>query len=382
LLALAVGMLISGAENIGIVDFQRTLAFDKEFTLLLAPRILGIVACVASAYVWRSYWALVVGLLTTRCIRLLGTYLIHSYRPRLSLRAWRQIVGFSFWSWMLAWVSLIRDRIDNFAIGRLLGTTQVGLYAIAWDVGFLTSTELVLPICRALFPGLAQIRSRGSDVADAYFRAISATLVITLPAGIGVALVADPLMRLVVGPRWVAAIPLVQIFAVVGIFRVVTYISTTLLTVFGMLQIQFASTSTILVIRIALLIILISHFGLVGAGFAVAAVAVVEEGFYLVVTFRRFNLRPTDLFASNWRSAFATAAMAVGVLLMKDVFSWGPNPTFGHFFSQVLGGALIYGTVLLVTWLAAGRPPGAEKQVIAVAREAARLLRRRRLPSR
>ena len=154
------------------------------------------------------------------------------------------------------------------------------------------------------------MRSRGRDVADAYFRAISATLVITLPAGVGIALVADPLIRLAVGPRWVAAIPLVQIFAVVGIFRVVTHISTTLLTVYGMLQVQFASTTIILLIRFTLLIVLISHFGLVGAGFAVAAAAVLEEGFYLVVTFRRFNLRPVDLFAGNWRAAVATAAMA------------------------------------------------------------------------
>ena len=84
------------------VDFQRDLAFEKEFGLYLAPRILGIVACLTAAYVWRSYWALVVGILTTRSIEMLCSYLMHSYRPRLSLRAWRQIVGFSFWSWMLA----------------------------------------------------------------------------------------------------------------------------------------------------------------------------------------------------------------------------------------------------------------------------------------
>ncbi|HVC62808.1 MAG TPA: lipopolysaccharide biosynthesis protein [Acetobacteraceae bacterium] len=382
LLALSAAMFISSLENIGIVDFQRSLAFEKEFSLLLAPRILGIVACVTTAYVWRSYWALVVGILTTRGTRMLCTYVIHSYRPRLSLRAWRQIVGFSFWSWMLAWVSLIRDRIDNFVIGRMLGATQVGLYSIAWDIGFLTSTELVAPICRALFPGLVQVRSRGNDVADAYFRAISATLVVILPAGIGIALVADPLMRLVVGPRWLAAIPLVQIFAVVGIFRVVTFISTTLLTVFGMLKVQFASTLSILLVRFTLLIIMIDHFGLVGSGFAVATVALLEEGFYLILTFRRFNLRPAKLLASNWRSVIATATMAGAVILMRNALSWGTNPTFGDFFAQVFGGALTYVIVLLGAWLAAGRPLGAEAQVISVAREVARLLRRRWLPAR
>jgi O-antigen/teichoic acid export membrane protein len=381
LLALAAAMFIRALENIGVVDFQRNLAFEKEFGLYLAPRILGIVACLTTAYMWRSYWALVVGILTARSTEVVCTYLMHSYRPRLSLRAWRQIVGFSFWSWMLSWVSLIRDRIDAFAIGRLLGATQVGLYSIAFDVGFMTSTELVGPICRALFSGLAQVKSRGKDVADAYFRAISATLVVTLPAGIGIALVADPLIRLAVGPRWVAAIPLVQIFAIVGTLRVVTYISTTLLTVYGMLQVQFVSTTAILLIRFALLIVLIGRFGLVGAGFAVAAAAILEEAFYLVVAFRRFNLRPSDLLAGNWRSALATAAMAGVVLSISGVFSRGPNPTFGHLFAQVLGGALTYVAVLVAAWLAAGRPSGAEAQVIAVAREAARLLQRRWRPA-
>jgi lipopolysaccharide exporter len=310
------------------------------------------------------------------------TYIMHRYRPRLSLRAWRQIVGFSFWTWMLAWVSLIRDRIDAFAIGRLLGATQVGLSSIAFEVGFLPTTELVGPICRALFPGLVQVRNRGSDVADAYFRAISATLVITLPAGVGIALVSDPLVRLAVGPRWVAAIPLVQIFAVIGIFRVVTSISTTLLSVYGMLQVQFASSLVLLAIRLGLLLVLIAHFGLIGSGYAAGAVAILEEAFYLIVTFRRFNLRPTALFASNWRPAIASAAMGWVVLSMGGVLGWGATPTFGQLAAQVLGGAVAYAIVLFVAWRAAGSPWGAEAQVLAVAREAARVVQRRWAPVR
>ena len=382
LLALAAGLSISAAENIGIVDFQRNLAFEREFGLYLAPRILGIAACLSVAYVYRSYWALVVGILTTRSLRLLCSYLMHPYRPRLSLRAWRQIVGFSFWSWMLAWVSMIRDRIDNFTIGRMLGTTQVGLYSIACDVGLLGANELVAPITRALFPGLVQVRIHGKDVADAYFRAISATLVLVMPGGAGVALVASPLIQLVAGPRWGAAVPLIQIFAVVGAFRVVTYISTTLMTVYGMLQVQFASTAGILLVRFTLLLVLIGRFGLVGAGYAVAIVAILEEAFYLVVTFRRFHLRPAKLFAGNWRSAIATAAMVAVVVPMQTMFEWGPAATIGHLAVQVLGGAVTYMVVLFFAWVLSGRPWGPEAQIIAVARDAARLVQRRGLAAR
>jgi len=376
LLALAAATFMAAVENIGIIDFQRDLAFNREFKLLLAPRLLGIVACVATAYIWRSYWALVVGILTARSARLACSYLMHDYRPRLSLRALTRLAGFSFWSWMLAWVSLLRERIDNFVIGRLLGAADVGLYSIAWDVGFIPFNELVAPICRVLFPGLTQVRNRGSDIADAYFRAVSATLLLTLPAGIGIALVADPLIRLAAGERWAAAIPLVQIFGIVGIFRVVTYIGATLLTVFGVLQVQFAITMFTLLVRLGLLVVLIGRFGLVGAGFAVAIVAILEEICYLFLTFRRFGLRLTDLLRNNWRSAVATAVMTGAVVLLKHAL--GTEATFAHLFAEVGTGAAAYAAALLAVWLASGQPRGAESVVLNIAREAALSLRRRR----
>jgi len=376
LLALAVATFMGAVENIGVIDFQRDLAFNREFNLLLAPRILGIVACIVTAYIWRTYWALVVGILTSRSARLACTYLMHDYRPHLSLRALSRLVGFSFWSWMLAWVSLIRERIDNFVIGRLLGAADVGLYSISWDVGFITFNELVAPICRVLFPGLTQVRNRGSDIADAYFRAVSATLLLTFPAGIGIALVADPLIRLAAGERWIAAIPLVQIFGIVGIFRVVTYMGATLLTVFGVLQVQFSITMFMLLVRFGLLVVLIDRFGLVGAGFAVAIVAILEEICYLVLTFRRFGLRLTDLLRNNWRSAIATAVMAGAVVFLKRAL--GTEATFLHLFAQIATGAVVYAAALLAAWLMAGRPRGAESVILNIAREAVRSLQRRR----
>jgi lipopolysaccharide exporter len=370
LLALAAGMLISSFENIGVIDFQRDIAFEKEFGLQLAPRILGIAACIVVAVVWRTYWALVVGIMTTRCTRTLFTYLMHSYRPHLSLRAWRRIAAFSFWTWMLAWITLIRDRVDNFVLGRMLGAIAVGEYTVARDVGFITSTELVMPICRALFPGLTQVRNRGADVADAYFRAISMTLVLALPASVGIALVADPMIRLAVGARWVASIPLLQIFALVGIFRVVTFVGTTLLTVYAMLEVQFHSTTVILLIRFVLLIVLIDRFGLVGSGIAVAMVAIIEEVYYLIVTFRRFKLRPMKLLTTNARSVAATVVMTATIIATTEIH--GPISSLIQLLALVAGGAVIYSGVLLAMWQAAGRPWGAEAQVLALLREATR----------
>ncbi len=265
MVALAAAMLMSSLENIGIVDFHREFAFGKEFRLFVLPRIAGIVLGMAVAFYWRSYWALIVGIFTTRCLRALLSYVMHPYRPGLSLRAWRGMLTFSTWAWVLSLVVLIRDRIDSFVIGRMLGPAQVGIYTVGWEIGFATSAELIMPLCRALFPSFSTLRNRAADIADAYFRVISAAMLVIMPASTGIALVAQPLVRIALGDRWIVAVPIVQIFALIGAMKVVGSISSTLLRVYGRQLMQVHIASVTIVIRFVLsLLLLVSRMGLIG----------------------------------------------------------------------------------------------------------------------
>jgi hypothetical protein len=54
LIALALGTLLDGFANIGIVDFRRELTFGKEFQLWLLPRLIGIILTLAVAFTWRN----------------------------------------------------------------------------------------------------------------------------------------------------------------------------------------------------------------------------------------------------------------------------------------------------------------------------------------
>ncbi len=314
MMVLAVAMLMSSLENIGIVDYQRHLAFDKEFLLYVVPRIMGIGLGLITAWYLRSYWALVVGIFTTRSLRAVLSYVMHPYRPRFALTAWRRILSFSAWAWGLSVAGIARDRIDSFVIGRLLGAAAVGIYTVGWEIGFAASVELVLPLSRALFSTFSILRNRAKDIPDAYFRVMSTTMLVTLPASTGIALVADPLVRLALGQRWVNAVPLVQVFAVVGAFKVVGSISGTLLRVFGLQQVQVKILSVTVVVRLALLIVLVNSMGLLGAALAAGATSAIDDLALLLLTFRRFKVRAMDLLLSNWRCFVATASMAVTVL--------------------------------------------------------------------
>lgn len=369
LLALAVATLVGSLVNIGTVDFRRDLAFDKEFRLLVVPRLGSIAVAVAVALIWRSYWALISGILTGHLLGVAFSYVMHPYRPRLTLRGWRHLAGFSFWSWMISLAALVRDRSDTFVIGRVLGSTAVGIYEIGTEIGMLPITELVSPIARATFPGFSAARHSGMDAAETYRRIVAAVVLVTLPAGIGISLVADPLVRLALGAQWLGATPLLQILGVAGTITVLGTVSGTLYSAHGVLRPAFGITATAAAVRIVLLVLLIRQFGLVGGAIAVALGMLLEHTGYVVDTCRRFGVQFSDLLRSTWRCLLATAAMAA--TLMSTGLGWQTAAGSRWESAWTLAAAVAIGLVsyagtLLALWITAGRPPGAESDLARV----------------
>lgn len=371
LLALAGAALADGLMNIGIVDFRRSFAFDKEFRLLLLPRLASIAATIGFALIWRNYWALVAGILVNRTLRLVASYAMHPHRPRPTLRAWRMMVGFSVWTWLTSLVELARDRSATLLVGRLLGAAQVGIFAIGAEVAALPTTELVEPLCRAAYSAFAQARHEALDVADTYLRVLATTFLITLPAGFGISLVADPLIRLAFGRGWLAAILPLEILSASGTLMVFGLLSQTLYTAHAILRPNFRIVAASTLVRVALLILLTRSDGLTGAAVAVMLAAGVEQGLYVAGIFRRFGLGPGRLLRQVWRSLLATAAMAAA--LIGCGLGWtaqdGTVPQLAARLAvAATAGAAIYVAVLAGSWAASGRPKAAEADALAVIR--------------
>jgi len=363
LMALALTTGLAALENIGVVDFRRELAFHKDFRLSVIPRIASIIVTVAWAFAFANFWALIAGIATNRVLRVGLSYWMHPYRPRLSLAAWRRMLGFSAWTWLCASTQLIRDRIDTIVIGRLYGPASVGVYSVGWEIGSLTSTELVEPLTSALFAGFSEARRSGGGIAAGYVRAVSATFLLTLPLGIGLSALASPVVRLAFGVKWLDAIPLVQIFALVCMFKVIAYFSGVLFNAHGFMALQFRVLFASLVVRCVMLAALIGPYGLIGAVMGFAGCTAIEELLSLILVLRRFNIRGRELLLGTWRCILAASVMGITLYSLgagatpPDSGAWA---LAREILSSTAIGATTYIGTLLLAWFLSGRPSGAE----------------------
>jgi lipopolysaccharide exporter len=299
------------------------------------------------------------------------SYVMHPYRPRISLRAWRDIVGFSVWTWLLSMARMIRDRCVVMIVGGMLNPAELGVFSIGQEAATLPESEFIGPLGRACFAGFAAARRAGLSMSETYLRIVASTSVIAIPASIGISSVAAPLVYAAFGSKWMEAVPVVEILAVTGAFAVLTRISTTLFNAFAYLGSLFWTAVFISVAQIALLVPFVSYRGIVGAAIALAIAALIEMSILSVLAFRRLAMRPWDLLSRIWRCLMASAAMAV-LLALSDL-GWSTSSAtiaanVWQLFAATFVGAAVYVITLLGLWFVSGRPNGPEVDLLSIVR--------------
>jgi O-antigen/teichoic acid export membrane protein len=374
MLVMALPPLFDGASNIGAVDFRRQMRFEKEFAIMVLPKFFGIAATLTAAFLHPSYTALLYGIVTNQFLRSAMTFVMHPFRPRFSLRAWRVLINYSLWTWLFSLGVMLRTRVDTLCLGRLTDATRVGVYTVGAEVAAIPTSELVEPLCRASFAGFSAAHREGHSVTETFLRLIGIAVLVTLPAGIGLALVAGPLVRVALGPEWEPAVPVVRLLGLAGVMMVFGQISLNLLSARSLLgrltAVLFAGTA----LRVILLLALIPPLGVTGAAWASAAATVAEQGATLLLALRNLSVGPAVFVAQLVRPALAATVMAMCVWWIGERLAAADARWL--LAVQVAVGAGVYAAVLFAVWAAAGKPEGPERMISGVLkRSGAGLLR-------
>ena len=365
LYCLAAATAVDGFQNVGIVNFRKEMQFGREFAFMVTQKLIGFCVTLTLALLWREYWALVGGIVIGSVSGTILTYLMHSYRPRFCLQEWRSLLGFSKWLLLNNVLQFFAARVDVFVIGRSFGAHDLGIYNLASEIAALPTTELAAPIQRATYPGFAKISENIEGLRASYIDAVSLLLLLAVPAAAGIAVLGDPIVRLLLGPNWLDAIPLLQILALHGIIRLGGTNTGAVLLALGRPKTITKLAALNLAVLVPSFIVGIWAGGLVGAAWAVVASSCVTMIWSFVITLRAIKLSAGRLFAAIWRTWLSAAVMAAVVYAV--LFAWA-SPWLMLPISQVAAGvsvgAVVYVAVHLALWRISGRPRGAESMTL------------------
>lgn len=363
---LALASFFEGFQNVGVVDFRKKLEFHKEFLFFTAQKLVSVVVGITLAFLWRDYWALIVGIMAGKGALVVFSYLMHPYRPRFCLSEWREI--FHFTKWLLAnnILTYVYSRTDTLLIGKFLGAQSLGIYSMAFEISNLITSELVSPIRRALFPGFAKLAADREKLKTSVLDSLALIALVGTPMAAGIGLIADPLVPILLGEKWLETIPLIEVLAIYGLFHTMSTTTGPAYLALGRPQYLTALALVGAGITVPMLFYGIDRAGAYGAAIAITVATGVLLVINYAVVMRLMNLSFKRLFGAIWRTVAAVAVMAVAVLSLKSLWPAERDMVDMSFelAALVLCGALTYCGTQLALWYLSGRPDGAERHVL------------------
>jgi O-antigen/teichoic acid export membrane protein len=243
---------------------------------------------------------------------------------RVGLTGWQQILTYGSRLFAIAGVAGIAGRLSDLILGRMLGLSALGLFSRAASLNTLMWDHLHAVITRIVFVDLANQQRQGRSLRASYLATLRMITVLLWPAFAGAAVLAGPIIRLLLGPGWAgAALP----FSLLSIAALVLSSLTMTWEVF-LIRDQTALQARLEIVRNGAGLLTFAAgciFGLGGAGLARIADALLAVGLYWP-----HLQRMTDTFGRDYVPIYLHAAGVTAVAILPSVLvmaAWGWSDT-------------------------------------------------------
>ena len=369
---LSLRLFLSGLVNIGTVEFRRSLNFAKEFQFGVTRKLLTFGVTLTLAFLWKSYWALAVGVVVGHALEVVLSYIMHPFRPRLDLSRFKELWGYSVWLLFAALGRYLEGRIDEVVVAGVAPPSDLGTYAVGTEVGQLPVTEVLDPVARALFPNYARLAANLNDLARAYLQVLSGITTIAVATSVGIALVAPDLVVVMLGPKWADVAPLVVWFALAAGINGICNTVFPVLNAAGETRLSAIQTWMRVALYVPCMLWAATAGSLVYFAMAKLAVAVVLIPTFFVRLRQIVPVTWSELGHSVWRPPLAAAVMAVAVKAL-DQSVLTTDVAFLRLGACAMVGAAVFIATQLSLWAVAGAPAGFERILLRTARGALRV---------
>jgi O-antigen/teichoic acid export membrane protein len=208
---LCIPLLLEGSVSVPLARLTRRL----EFRTLAAAEVVGEIAflgvAIALLVIGRPRWSLVGGLSARMGVHALLLWYAEPYLPRRgpSRKALLELRGFAGGALGGQILHSISSNADYLLVGRMLGSSALGFYGMAWDLLRFVPDRLYKVAGRVTVPAFCRMQHEPEQLRLAYLNFLGHMSRLIVPPLVCIAVAAPELLRQIYGPQWVpAALPL------------------------------------------------------------------------------------------------------------------------------------------------------------------------------
>jgi O-antigen/teichoic acid export membrane protein len=153
-----------------------------------------------------------------------------------SLHEAGKILSFGGVSTAVTVVNMASEMLPRLAFGKLVGFDAAGLYGRALTLCQIPDRAVLSALQPVVMPAMAAHARDGGDLRQVYTRGLSLVTAVQWPVLILLALLADPVVRVLLGAQWDAAAPLLRLMAVASMALAPAFMTFPILVTMGRLR--------------------------------------------------------------------------------------------------------------------------------------------------
>ena len=233
--ALSLVIVINSFGLIQTSILSKNIDFKAQTKVSLIAGIISGIMGIILAIMGFGVWSLVVQQITSTFFRTLLLWFFSDWRPTLifSFRSLREMFGFGSRLLASGLLNQIFDNIYLLVIGKLFSARDLGFFTRALNFQELPSSTLSRMVDRVTFPVFSSIHDDPARLKRGLKKALTTLVLVNFPMMIGLAVIARPLVLMLLTEKWAESIPYLQLLCFVGLLFPLQVINLNLLKALG-----------------------------------------------------------------------------------------------------------------------------------------------------
>lgn len=217
-------------NSIGVVwnnKLIKAIAFKQIFYRSFLSTGLGGFIAVIFAFKGYGVWALVIQTYLTLIFNTILNFLHVKWIPRFIIKKeyFSDLKKFGLPLFADQSINYWVRNVDNLLVGRYLGKDPLAYYSKAYALMLLPVRQLTGTLTKVLFPSFSIIQDDKEQIATIYLKISRVIAFVAFPMMLCLSALAEPLILIVYGDKWLEVVPLFKVLSILGMFQAIATLS-------------------------------------------------------------------------------------------------------------------------------------------------------------
>ena len=213
---LGLTIVVSGVKNVQQAYVSKTMQFRRFFFSTLGGTLFSAAVGIAMAYLGFGIWALVMQQLLNAAVNTAILWLTVGWRPKrmFSLERLRGLISYGWKLLASALLDTVYLKLYQLVVGLKYTASDLAFFNKGDQLCVLVVENINASIDSVLLPVLSSEQDNKDSVREMTRRAIKTSSYIMMPIMAGMAVCAEPLIRLLLTEKWLPCVPYMQVFCI------------------------------------------------------------------------------------------------------------------------------------------------------------------------